>query len=114
VGTAGLRGGPGGNGAKNYDTQKYDVRGQSAINERGILQIPWPHRSDTGNALDEFDILLATATMPVPDPGTGDYVSAAMIAEAWNKTGDASYFHSNRKHGFLTFQDEEIASRLRV
>jgi len=112
VGTAGLRGGPGGNGAKNYDTQKYDVRGQSAINERGILQIPWPHRSDTGNALGEFDILLVTK--PDPDPSARDFVSAAVIAEAWNKTGDASYFHSNRKHGFLTFQDEEIASRLRV
>jgi len=105
---------PGGSGAKNYDAKKYDVRGQSAINDRGILQIPWPDCSDTGSALGGFDILLATATKPIPDPSTGDFVSATVIAEAWNKTRDASYFHSNREHGFLTFQDEEIISRLRV
>jgi hypothetical protein len=105
---------PGRNGAKNYDPTTYEVKRQSAINHRGLLQIPWPNRSDNAELLDGFDLLLATATKPVPDPSTGEFVGVAAIAEAWNATGDASYFHSNRKHGFKTFQDEDIAALLRV
>jgi hypothetical protein len=64
--------------------------------------------------LDAFDVLLATATKPTPDLATGDFATAADIATAWNTRGDASYFHSNRKNGFHTFQDEEIAALLHV
>jgi hypothetical protein len=102
------------NGARNYDPANYAVRGQVAIDARGRLQIPWPCRSGTGQALDGFDILLATATKPTPDRTTRDFVDTAAIAAAWNQVGDASYFHSNRKHGFETFQDREIAALLRL
>jgi hypothetical protein len=100
--------------ARNYDPAKYAVKGHAAINERGLLQIRWPDRSDNGQPLDDFDLLLATATKPVPDPATGDFASPAVIANAWNEARDASYFQSNRKHGFETFQDKEIAELLNV
>jgi hypothetical protein len=95
---------------KNYDARAYNVRGRSAINDRGILQIPWPDQSNTGGPLDGLDLLLATATMPNSD--TGDFPSVAAIAAAWNTTKDAGYFHGNRKHGFYSFQDDEIAALL--
>jgi hypothetical protein len=101
------------NGAKN-DPTKYAVKGKAALGERGLLQIPWPDRSDNGKTLDGFDLLLATATKPVPDLRTGDFASVAAIADAWNRAGNASYFHSNRQNGFKTFQDEDIAALLRV
>jgi hypothetical protein len=43
-----------------------------------------------------------------------DFPTVADIAAAWNAKGDASYFHSNRKNGFQTFQDEQIASLPRM
>jgi len=105
-------GGPG--RSKNYDPASYNIKGRAAIDERGLLQIPWPNCSTTGMPLDGFDVLLATATKPSPDPATGDFPTAVDIAIAWNARGDASYFHSNRKNEFHTFQDEEIAALLNV
>jgi hypothetical protein len=99
---------------RNYDPASYSVKGRSAIDKRGLLQIPWPNCSTTDMPLDAFDVLLATATKPTPDLATGDFATAADIATAWNTRGDASYFHSNRKNGFHTFQDEEIAALLHV
>lgn len=99
---------------KNYDPAAYSVKGRAAIDKRGVLQIPWPDCSTTDMPLHGFDVLLATATKPSPDPATGDFPTAIDIATAWNTRGDASYFHSNRKNGFHTFQDEETAVLLRV
>lgn len=53
---------------------------------------------------------MATATRPTPVLATGDFPNAAVIAEAWNRTGNAEYFHMNPKHGFHTFQDQEIGN----
>ena len=100
--------------ARNYDPTAYSVKGRAAIDKRGFLQIPWPNCSTTDMPLAGFDVLLATVTKPTPDPATGDFPTAADIARAWNTSGDASYFHSNRKNGFHTFQDEDIAALLRV
>jgi hypothetical protein len=100
-------------GQPTYESHYYTVRGRSAIDNRGLLQISWPTR-DNGEALDSFDLLLATATRPTIDATTGDFSSVAKIAEAWNKKGDAEYFRMNRKHGFHTFQDQEIEALLRV
>jgi hypothetical protein len=97
---------------RNYDSTAYSVKGRAAIDKRGLLQIPWPHCSTTDATLDGFDVLLATATKPTPDPATDDFPTVVDIATAWNARGDASYFHSNRKNGFHTFQDEEIAGLL--
>jgi hypothetical protein len=98
----------------NYDPAAYSVKGRAAIDKRGVLQIPWPDCSTTGAPLDGFDVLLATATKPTPDPTTGDFPTVTDIAAAWNTNRDASYFHSNRKNGFHTFQDEQIATLLHV
>jgi hypothetical protein len=75
---------PSGRGATNYDPAKYRVKGQAAIDKRGLLQIPWPDRAENGETLDGFDLLLATATKPVPDSRTGEFASVDVIAEAWN------------------------------
>src|SRR5207247_10356955 len=101
-------------GWRDYGPSNFRVRGPGGLGAGGRLQIPWPCRSGTGQALDGFDILLATATKPTPDRTTRDFVDTAAIAAAWNQVGDASYFHSNRKHGFETFQDREIAALLRL
>jgi hypothetical protein len=100
--------------AGNYEPAGYNMKGRAAIDKRGLLQIPWPNCSTTDVPLDGFDVLLATATKPTPDPGTGDFPTVTEIAAAWNTNRDASYFHSNRKNGFYTFQDEQIAALLHV
>jgi hypothetical protein len=100
--------------ARCYDSQAYAVKGRAAISDAGELQIDWPVRADKGAAVDSLDLLLATATKPTPDKNTGDNPTAKQIAAAWLKTGDPQYFLENRKHGFHTFQDEEIAAHLRA
>jgi hypothetical protein len=98
--------------ARFYDSQAYAVNGASAISDAGELQIEWPVRADTGAKVGSLDLLLATATKPTPDESTGDYPTARQIAAAWLKTGDPQYFLENRKHGFHTFQDDEIEKHL--
>jgi hypothetical protein len=94
-----------------YEPAKYCVTGKSAITDRGNLAIPWPSQLD-GEELNCFDILLATATKPSPDPITGEYPTARQVAEAWKRTGEAGYFRANRQNGFHTFQDEAIEALL--
>jgi len=100
-------------GLPTYDATHYRVKGRSAIDDHGILQIPWPAVANS-EVLDNFDLLLATATRPSPDRATGDYPAVAAIAGAWNKKGDADYFRMNRKFGFRTFQDDAIDALLTV
>jgi hypothetical protein len=97
-----------------YDRRRYSVMGVSVITDRGELAIDWPHRADTGEALTGVDLLLATATQPTPYGETGDHAPVPVIAEAWNRTKNATYFHSNRANGFHTFQDDAIEALLRV
>jgi hypothetical protein len=99
-------------GSPTYDSNSYSLKGVSAISNRGLLQILWPIRVNTNATLDTCDLLLATATRPTPDPTTGDFPTPAVIAEAWNRAGNADYFRMNRKHGLYSFQDEEIQSFL--
>ncbi len=98
--------------ARCYDSQAYAVKGNTAISDDGRLSIPWPVRSDTGTEIDSLDLLLATATRSTPDQSTQDYPAAGQIADAWRRTGDPHYFLENRKHGFHTFQDDEIRKHL--
>jgi hypothetical protein len=98
--------------ARSYNHSKYFVKGASAITDRGTLEIAWPVRSDTGEAISSIDLLLATATKPTPVQCTGDYPTAERIAAAWIATQNDQYFRENRINGFYTFQDEEIAKHL--
>jgi len=100
--------------ARCYDSQAHAVKGVAAINDGGLLQIEWPVRADTGAAVDSLDLLLATAIRPTPVEGAGDYPTARQIAAGWLRTGDPQYFLENRRHGFHTFQDEEIVTHLRA
>ena len=100
----------------NYDDKNYnEPDGRCLVDNRGILQIPWPDRTDGSGPLP-FDIVLATATTPTPDSETQDYHSASAVAQAWksDKNGHDKYFWRNRQHGIHTFQDEEIAKQLRA
>jgi hypothetical protein len=101
-------------GSPTYDSTFYRVKGASAICNRGLLQIAWPTRCDSSAAFDRCDLLLATATRPTPDHASGDFPTPAVIAEAWNRAGNANYFRINRKHSLYSFEDEEIESFLRV
>jgi hypothetical protein len=98
--------------ARCYDSRPYTVKGNAAISDDGRLQIAWPARADTGTEVDSLDLLLATATRPTPDRSTQDYPAARQIADAWRGTGDPHYFLENRKHGFHTFEDDEIRKHL--
>jgi hypothetical protein len=101
-------------GRPTYDSAPYTVKGMSAVSNRGLLQIAWPVGVENNTLVNSFDLLIATATQPTPDPTTGDFPKAEVIAEAWNSGGDAEYFRMNRKHGLHTFQDQEIQTFLRV
>lgn len=96
--------------ARSYDRSKYCVKGASAITDRGMLEIAWPVRSDTGEAISSIDLLLAAATKPTA--GTGDYPTAEEIAAAWIATENEQYFRENQNNGFYTFQDEDMAKHL--
>ena len=83
----------------------------AAVDQSGLLTIPWPETED-GSPL-EVDLLLATATAPkIVD---GRYPTVQEIAGAWNNTdGRAHYFYNNREHGITTFQDPAIEDRLKA
>jgi hypothetical protein len=86
---------------------RYSIEGKTAVNDHGILQIPWP--SLDGNIpVDNIDLLLATATRPskpLPDE--------PMLARTWREHG-SDYFWQNREHGIHTYQDTNIEELLRA
>ena len=99
-------------GERCYDSRTFAVKGNAALNDSGQLQIAWPVHADTQTPVNSFDLLLATATRPTPGPKSNDYPPPEAIAEAWRHTGKFQYFDENRKHGFHTFQDDEIIRNL--
>jgi hypothetical protein len=100
-------------GLNTYNGRSFVIDGQSAINDRGILQIPWPTRTDTNAPLSGIDLLLATATRPKFAPGATEIPNEETIAAAWqNHPKEAEYFWGNRKHGIHTFQDPRIEELL--
>jgi len=85
---------------------------QHLVDDRGLLQVPWPELV-LGNGSLQLDLLLATTNGPTLT--NGSYPSAHEIADAWNREpgGSAEYFRRNRTSGIYTFEDESIASQLR-
>lgn len=78
----------------------------AALDTEGKLNIPWPSTID-GLPVPEFDLILATATMPNPKEGRPD---AAEIARAWIQQNDGHerYFFENVRHGIRTRDDPNI------
>jgi hypothetical protein len=77
------------------------------VDDRGLLQIPWPNLS-SDNSRVPFDLLLATS-----NDREVTYPTVQEIADAWKDHPEVDYFRSNRKHEIETFQDHEIERRLR-
>lgn len=82
-----------------------------ALDDEGKLNIPWPSTSD--GALAEFDIIIATATMPNPKDRRPD---AAEIAHAWiqQNNGRERYFFENVRHDIRTVDDLDIWKAITV
>lgn len=78
----------------------------SAVDQEGLLGIPWPRTPD-GEIVTSVDILLATATMPLP---TGEPPSPREVARAWieQNGGHERYFLENVRHDIRTAGDAEI------
>lgn len=77
-----------------------------AIDCAGKLNIPWP-KLISGAPVEDFEVILATATMPEP---VGNRPSATQIAKCWidQNDGHARYFFENVRHGIRTHDDHEI------
>ena len=70
-------------GVSTYRGSNYVIDNQSAINDLGILQIPWPNRIDTNTQLTGYDLSLATATRPKFALGATKIPDEEIIALAW-------------------------------
>jgi hypothetical protein len=78
----------------------------------GRMRFAWPTDVRTGELLEDFDLLLATATEPTLS--SGEYEPVRAIAEAWrNNPRQANYFYNNRANDIVTFEDERILRALK-
>jgi hypothetical protein len=79
---------------------------EPCILQNGSLNIPWPTTvaPESQAALDQYDFLLATATLPTEL----DYPDSAMMRSNAEADSNRNYFLNNYIHGIHTFQDEEI------
>jgi len=81
-----------------------------AVDEEGLLGVPWPRTLD-GEIVTSVDIILATATMARPK---NERPSPRDVARAWidQKGGHERYFVENVRHGIRTAADAEIWSEI--
>ena len=81
-----------------------------AVDQEGLLSIPWPRTLD-GEIVTSIDIILATATMTRPKD---ERPSPRDVAKAWidQKEGQERYFLENVRHGIRTAVDAEIWSAI--
>jgi len=85
---------------------------KAAVDQNGVLQIPWPEPLDGKVLMSSLDVILATATSPrFCGP---EYPTPETIAEAWIQAAPcwSQYFRQNRKYRICTFEDEAIEARL--
>ena len=85
----------------------YNANKRRQVDNRGMLQIPWPTLSSDGNPVP-MDLLLATSNDREPTCPT-----VREIANAWNQHPEVDYFQNNGKNGIETFQDQPIRELLR-
>lgn len=90
------------NSYSNFNPNSYRIRDEGdIIDENGVFQFSWP------DALNDFDFMIATATIP-----EFSYPLVSNIADRMNVNGYSEYFKTNLEKGITTFQDEEISSLL--
>lgn len=82
------------------------------ILSNGVLNIPWavPVNENDQKSLDEFDFLLATATLPTDDK----YPSIETLVKAVKADTNRKYFLKNFKNNITTFQDARINEKLNL
>ncbi|TPW26561.1 hypothetical protein FJU08_22060 [Martelella alba] len=85
----------------------FRTEGLSVVDADGILDIVWPETENGAPA--DMDVILATATKPIPVPPR-----AHSVADAWlsQSGGYERYFLENVRHGIRTFDDGEIWQRI--
>lgn len=83
--------------------EKEEPTSLPAIDREGNLNMPWP-RTQQDAPVEDFDIILATATMPDPSERQ---LSAQQIADAWTSQNDGAerYFFRNVENGIRTKDD---------
>lgn len=90
---------------KNYKCFKHGDNEKRAVDQKGMLLIPWPQKG-SGDPLD-VDLLLATANEPSLTKGS--YATPQEIAAAWNRAPNRpEYFCENRRAGITTADDYHI------
>lgn len=75
----------------------------SVIDKDGFLNISWTKE------MDDFDLLIATPTVPKPKRS----LTAKQVADAIKTKKYSDYFDKNRTNQIETFQDEEISNLLK-
>ncbi|NTG08845.1 hypothetical protein [Rhizobium rhizogenes] len=83
--------------------EKTRTKPVAIVDPSGRLNIPWPMTED-GLAVD-FDVILATATVPSKEVPPPDVIAEAILAQS---NGDENYFLNNIRHGIRTASDGAI------
>ena len=95
--------------SQNYKCFKHGDNEKRAVDQKGMLLIPWPQKG-SGDPLD-VDLLLATANEPSLTKGS--YATPQEIAAAWNRAREElEYFCGNLRAGITTADDDCIKSYL--
>ena len=82
------------------------------VDERSILQIPWPALIADYNPVLP-DLLLATAPRPDLTRDAPWHPTPQMIADRWrNDRNNGRYFRNNLRDGIHTFEDDAIREAL--
>ena len=77
-----------------------------SIQKNGLLNFPWlaPVRPEDKELLDDFDFVIATATVPTNEK----YPNAEEVSDLVKADLTRRYFYQNVENGITTFQDDEI------
>ncbi|MFB9952717.1 hypothetical protein ACFFP0_28050 [Rhizobium puerariae] len=83
--------------------KKMGMKSLAVVGSDGSLNIPWPVTEDGASA--DFDLVLATATVPEDVKPSPEAVARAMLCQA---NGHENYFMNNILNGIRTAADDEI------
>ncbi|MGA1832457.1 hypothetical protein [Rhizobium wenxiniae] len=83
--------------------KKMGAKSLAVVGSDGSLNIPWPTTEDGASA--DFDLVLATATVPENVKPSPEAVARAMLCQA---DGHENYFLNNVLNGIRTAADDEI------